>query len=308
MYKKIFYVKDLHEYINVIKELNSTPLSHKLWYRGQNNSRFMLTPGIMRMAYSIRDNLGYKIKPTPTDLHGSDKSFVTMTDEHKLLDMFKEFSKHDLNDIVQPQNDIQWMELGQHYGLPTFLLDWSTDPLIALFFAISTIDISKSYPIPKSKDIVDDIIENCASVWVINPLEINKLTLPESKILNSTDNYDEIMNEMTSNDYGPKIGTFCFEGVKSNPRIIRQSGNFTYTLHDITYTLDYMSTYQKEIVKINIPYSSIKTLMKDLKSLDLTEETIYFGKNKRDQIAKKIKNKVYQEFYRSLNGFSQKSD
>lgn len=59
--------------------------------------------------------------------------------------------------------------------------------------------------------------------------------------------------------------------------------------------MDFMSVYQNELVKINIPYSSIAKLQQDLRFFDLTDESVYFGKTERDDVSREIKEKVQNE-------------
>jgi hypothetical protein len=60
--------------------------------------------------------------------------------EFLCLNEFKERCLYLLPSVPEYQYDM--MSLAQHYGLPTRLLDWSSNPLTALFFAVESVDSS----------------------------------------------------------------------------------------------------------------------------------------------------------------------
>lgn len=53
--------------------------------------------------------------------------------------MFKEFQRMALPHLpIVPRDDWEWLAVAQHHLLPTWLLDWTTNALAALWFAVSS--------------------------------------------------------------------------------------------------------------------------------------------------------------------------
>lgn len=102
-------IKNLTEYIDLIEGISSRNPDKIILYRGQSQD-FDLLPSIARKNH-IED---------------------TTEKEREILDEFKRRSRLKISpDLI---DDWDWLIYAQHYGLKTRLLDWTSNPLIGLWF------------------------------------------------------------------------------------------------------------------------------------------------------------------------------
>jgi hypothetical protein len=81
--------------------------------------------GVSRTAWSLIPSIGRPRFGIP----------YSDSDEEHIFSLFKARARRCV--AATPQNDWEWLALAQHHQLPTRLLDWSTSPLVAAFFATS---------------------------------------------------------------------------------------------------------------------------------------------------------------------------
>ncbi|MGG0554724.1 FRG domain-containing protein [Priestia aryabhattai] len=285
-------VRNFNDYLEILREIKKD--DENVWFRGQSNASYRLVPSAMRDVYTIKDQFDRPKKPVKLTEYNNRGDMVAYVDVAGMLEEFKKLAKPYFR--IQPNNDLEWYFLAQHYGIPTTLLDWSTDPLVALFFAMpEKVNLSSDDTI---KDSIEDFQENSysdkgAAVFVINPGKMNEIcTFYKVKKtdkfidfpLDATEHYNLISTYLPGSC--EQLLPCCITSTPIDKRICRQSGNFT--IHgNMVWPLDHQNVTKSAIHKIFIPYQCIKEMKEILDVLDINKRSIY-GDSELDAITKNI--------------------
>jgi len=254
-----FNLFSLEEFITELKKpMEAADKDFVYYYRGcaTHDWKYNLVPGIYRDSYIYDEDISFR------------EMIIKSPDE------FKD-DKTTLEKLVKMQ----------HYSLPTRLLDITTNPLVALYFAsgqfMNIKTDGKVYVLKIRKDEIKYYDNDSVSlISNVAKLRIDKTDFSSGfgyllhEIKEEKPYYNDEFVKENKEDI---VKVFPVKVKLNNNRIIRQSGAFLiFGIKDLNTKLE-PATLQPSVIvaELNIDKSAKKDILKSLDSLAINESTLF---------------------------------
>jgi hypothetical protein len=265
--------------------LNHVRIVGQVWFRGQPNCDLSLRPSLYRER-TIRYLHKQPKSPVPVDEESN--LFDELFDlEHELRIDFTSYG-HLLNETNQAKTATDWYFLMQHHGVPTRLLDWTTNALAALFFSLYDVHERRERDVVPSSESLTDI-----AVWMVDAYWLAARLSDEWKsplLAWSADAVryipplETLIDKMADSKALLPEHAMPIEPPAMHPRVAAQEGRFiifgrTQDLVDERLRLeqreDCSGIEELRLAQIRFKVDDVEALLRDLAQLGVSRRTLF---------------------------------
>lgn len=223
---RTLHVNSLGQLIDTVAE-SADAHDGPTWFRGHMRAEWEILPSIWRIADRTR--------------------------ERQVVHQFRARAQHRMTHPIPFGSHPEWLSTMQHYGLPTRLLDWSTSPLVATYFALAyLLDNPDAPPFD-------------AAIWLLKPAILNRIERNDPIIfsINSASCIDDLVPVFYPNVPETHVIRAVMASVHDN-RIFVQQGAFT--IHSRRTPLEQAPHAGGVLTRIILPAAAVGQIARQLKS------------------------------------------